>query len=56
MIQIKVEFHYVGYFACFGFPAIWCQTYILWPYFSYAGHLFHGYFCHIILVIKAFLV
>ena len=23
---------------------LWCQTYILWPYFSQAGHSFHSYF------------
>ena len=33
---------------------LWCLTYILWPYFSQAGHSFHSFFSHIILLIKLF--
>ena len=35
---------------------LWLQTYIVCPYISQAGHSFHSYFCHIILVIKAVLL
>jgi hypothetical protein len=49
----QVRISLCGVFCIFRF-LLWCQTYILSPYLSQAGHSFHSYFFHIILVIKLF--
>ena len=51
----QVRISLCGVFCIFRF-LLWCQTNISWPFISQAGHSFHSYFCHKILVIKAFLL